>query len=292
MPGLSLTEFSLPWAALYLTDIGCRMAIIKGYYDGRGNSSVARDMFVVLVGIAASDDDWRDFQELWKQSVNAPLNDLPLSVTDCFGGGKLASVPREDRLLALKAAVDLLADWSNRSDKSGLHVFSSVVMMDEYRAFSGGAINRPEALCVDYIIPCLRGSFSPEDNFEFFFDENERFIRYVKQYWRDTERRRRNGPYYLRNVDILKTVTDTHIPIQAADVYAWLSYTYAQAKWLPATNPPVGIRWPMYEILKTPPISKLWDSQSFATPIAKNRVLESMDKVPAWASRNLYGKTS
>ena len=139
---------------------------------------------------------------------------------------------------------------------------------------------QPEAICVDDIIPRVEFSL-PDSHFEMYFDQNERFLRQVTKYWKANPTKRINGPYYLRNVEILAAATSAYAAIQAADVYTWVVHTYCEKRLL--GNSPKYIPDALQAIGGDPPISTLWDYQRLKlSPHAKNRVLASITKVPEW----------
>ena len=151
------------------------MAIVRGFCDGRGKP---KDRFVTLSVLVAESDVWNDVQGEWIKRVNGPLQGLPMSVADCLSGGKkLKNIPEADRLWALSEAVAILKDWTRR----GLTAYACAVVMDDHRALKPSipTLNDPEALCVDYIIPCVDYQFREPNRFEYFFDESEKFLRYV-----------------------------------------------------------------------------------------------------------------
>jgi len=121
--------------------------------------------------------------------------------------------------------------------------------------------------------------------FEYFFDQNERFLRFVEKYWRKREGRRANGPYYLRKVGILTGVSsEDYMAVQAADVYSWAVHTFCSQLHLREDDKclPSALRNIFDE-----PISNWYCDCDFmrSDPAATRRVLESATAVSAW----LYG---
>lgn len=247
-----------------------RLALIKAFHDGRGDGR--HDDLVVLSGIVPrSDDVLKSFQEDWNATVLSETRGISLSVTDFLSSkSKTAQVLPEDvRYDALRKAVARLEYWTAH----GLCVYSSVIMMDDYRrcASEGNAmpLNPPEAICVDDIVPWAVCQF-PEDHFELYFDQNERFIRHVSRYWAKSPHKR---SLYLKRVELVAQASKLYSAIQAADVYTWSVYTYAEMFWLkshPKYLPPclAGI------IGTIPPMSSKWDYEQLSCrDVARYRVL-------------------
>ncbi len=248
------------------------MAIVRGFCDGRGKP---KDRFVTLSVLVADADIWNDVQREWIKRVNGPLQGFPMGVADCLSGGKkLKNVPEADRLFALSEAITILNYWT----RHGLTAYACVVVMDDHRALKPTipTLNDPEALCVDYIIPCVDYQFREPNRFEYFFDEGERFLRYVEPYWKRTASKRALGPYYLRRVDILTTAPSTRAAIQCADVYTWTIHTHCLGRQF--STLPESIQ----EIIKDPPIHAILGYDKLTKPQARNRVLASMTRVPEW----------
>jgi hypothetical protein len=274
-----MSGMSVPF---YPTDGMCTMAVFRGFFDGRGTSKESKSSLVVLSGLVANTDVWKPFESQWISDVNSLLEGLPLSVTDCLSvhGGKLHTIPRNKRLKALTNAVACLYKWTRK----GVDGSSITIVMHDYKNVNDNclSLNKPEEICVDDMLSSMVFS-KPDDKFEFFFDQGEGFLKHAHKYWKENPTKRATGPYYLRNVDILTSAPSTRIPIQCADVYTWVAYTFVEMYHLGIKSKRIPSE--LTGLLADPPSTKLWrESDLMFSPQAHkgNRILASKTRLPKW----------
>jgi hypothetical protein len=260
------------------------MATAEAYFDGRGES---KDRLVVLSCVVGLSDSgvWEGFRKDWDRRVMPHTGGAPLSVTDCLAEhGRFKGLSEPERMCALEEAQRLLHHWT----RNGVDAYSFIVLMDDYRQCEQDdpepKLLPPEAICVDDSISRIDYCFyDPSVRFRFYFDQNERFLRYVKCYWREKPGNRARGPAYLRRVEVLEKASDSHLGIQLADVYTWTVYTHCMRRWLRIETKPVPDV--LSGVIFDPPITRLWDYDTLRyNKCSRHRVLEQETRVPEWVA--------
>lgn len=190
------------------------------YYDG---STDSQRKVITLCGVAATQSIWNEFEMKWK-AVLAQHRIRELHMTDLMA---LRKEFAKDRGWDDNKRIELLVDlWNVFAAFRLRHLLAyscSVIMEDWNRAKEEiSALNSPESISVNY---CVGGLHLPEDcagearPVVLYFDRNEAFMHKVNRVW--LKKRKLQGTLFRQIRDIIPADSE-HVPIQAADMLAWI----------------------------------------------------------------------
>jgi hypothetical protein len=198
-------------------------AVLKGHYDGGGNTGHGSVKTVALAGYFANDEDWIELEKPWAQVIGDGPAMHAYEAFHCCG--KYKGWDRGAAHRRLGDCVEVLAAL----DRQRFHGVSCVVPIHE---FERAKQDRPRlekkaihALCVDHCVGPMFRSIGHDDRDpnrymkQIVFDRNEKFLRYIDQVWRGP---RSKHPWWVPYCDSVSSANSERVlPLQAADVLAW-----------------------------------------------------------------------
>jgi hypothetical protein len=217
--------------------------VVKGYFDGSGQIGHRSPRTIVLAGYAASEALWSEFESRWEQML-ARHNTGSLHMRDIY--------PHRDpttrevlgwQMKRVKAIVYDATQLLNHLDPEhhDLFGYSCIVYMDDYRRYQQKhpKVREAEAICVDACVGTLIAERGQElSGLQVYFDRGEPFLRTIDRIWRSPSTER---PAWAERVATIAPVDGERIlPIQAADLLAWLSNRHF------VTDDVRHLMWPMW----------------------------------------------
>lgn len=193
----------------------------KAFYDGSGKSDRPS---VTLTGVAASEELWAQFEPLWLNRLDRnKVIDRDFHMADLMsrnGNFKGWTISQRDALL-----IDLFSVfgefWTKKMSAYSCTVFFAAHLEAKKMIAS---LRKPEAICVDYCVGGLKLTAdqlaSEQQPILLYFDRGERFMHTVNCVWEQFRKNRKGWPRQIK--DIISADRSKYLPIQAADMLAWI----------------------------------------------------------------------
>ena len=215
------------------------------YYDGSGTHGDSK--VLTLAGFAAPQRIWATFNNAWRK------------VLDSHGVAEphmreFGSMLNHGDECVRRLTVDLFNIIGSLREEN-FTAYSCIVPLEEYAIAKRiiPDLKSPEVLCVDFCVGGLQ--LTAEDLAEpepilVHFDENEPFLKHLHRAWSHA-RKNNLKARWAQQIQNVRGVRSTLLPIQAADLFAWTLNRYHSR----ADNP----FWAASTIIAAKHVSRVYD---------------------------------
>lgn len=247
--------------------------MIKAYFDGSRYDGPGIKL-LSLGGVVASESVWSDFNQKWCIELKK-YGLTSFHMTDAMARrGNFHGWERENIDNLLRTLTNIVFGFFERH----LRVKSCTINLDDHQKAKAlvPRLKEPEAICVDF---CCGTPVPPEEDappnqlysdIVYYFDQNERFLKFIDRAWRRRRRRRRGGwPQQVQR--ITKASTGEEPGLQAADLIAWSTN---------ATYREVERAYPYFWLNVFMGIHAFFDYEQILQEVAKGRLI--------WAENSPY----
>jgi hypothetical protein len=218
---------------------GHAFAVLKSYFDGSGSQKpTAHRNAVTLAGYVAYDATWADFEDGWWKILRTQTpSPAYMHMQEAMQGKKeFSKIKGWDATKVASLLQRLIAFMDDAKWYDRIYSVSCTVDTDDHERAKreGYPVGPVHRICCNL---CAGRAFNwqtevlaklPPDKIavvesaEFFFDQNEPFIRHFTTLWNESRRRKRDRPLWW---DLVSGVGPLdmrkHPPLQAADMLAW-----------------------------------------------------------------------
>ncbi len=203
---------------------------LKAYYDSSGNRGNKSEKVLTLSGFAASDNVWHRFETEWKCALDA--NGVQLfHMSEAMSLNRYFSRNNGWNEAKVYALVNDLFNVIGKFRTKEFEAYSCSVRLSDYQRAKLilPKLRTPEAICVNFCVGNLRiptQDIQTLKPIELFFDENERFLTTIYRIWDQAKNKSQTSGWPKQIADIKSVNSKTCLPIQAADMFAWIVHRY------------------------------------------------------------------
>jgi len=237
---------------------------LKAYYDSSGNKRNKSEKVLTLSGFAASDDVWHRFKIEWKCALDDNGVHFFHMREAMFLKGHFNGNNGWDEAKVYALVKDLFKVIGKFRTEEFEAYSCSVILSDYQRArLRIPKLRSPEAICVNFCVGNLRIPTQDIETLkpvELFFDENEPFLNTIYRIWDQVKNKSQTRGWPKQIADIKSVNSKTSLPIQAADMFAWIVHRHLTG----SNNHP----WYAATILLADHYSKIYDYEKIVAEYA------------------------